>query len=45
MLQQSGGQHISKTSCSLGYMISVITLVYVGYVYKTLKNKHCDQQT
>jgi len=39
MLHQSGGQLISKTSCSLGCMISVITLVYI---YKTLKNKHFD---
>jgi len=43
MLHQSGGKHDSESSCSLSHIISVITLVYVGYVYKTLKNKRCHQ--
>jgi len=42
MLHKSGGQHITETNCNLGHTISVITLVYVGYVYKNLKNKHFD---
>jgi hypothetical protein len=43
LLHQSGGQHISEISCSLSHIISVITLVYLGYVYRTLENQHCDQ--
>jgi hypothetical protein len=44
MLHQSGGKYSSWNSCSPDHMISVLTLVSVGYVYKSLKNRHCDQE-